>query len=217
VVIAEDNVVWGDGIDWHSTYLVAWGGINYGRVWMANQYLLDDPNSPGPTPPPGGGTPPSGGTLQFTSNPVAGPYRYMGGFGANQFAYDECNDKGADCPYKLTRGLHNGIDFGVPVGTSVVWTAALNGTVLVNGVGDSTPNVTVDAGGYRVVFGHLSQIAVNNGQEVKAGTVLGRSGEFKGDAHLHMGLINYSPYSFHNPASFFDSSIRASWPSIVFL
>ena len=82
VVIAEDNVEKGGGLDWHSTYLSAVGGtgINYGRVWMANDYLIDDPNSPGPTPPPGGST------LLFAANPVAG-HGYMGGFGANQFAY----------------------------------------------------------------------------------------------------------------------------------
>ena len=45
VVIAEDVPVPGSGYTWHSTFLyrqIDYAFINYGRVWLANEYLLDD-------------------------------------------------------------------------------------------------------------------------------------------------------------------------------
>jgi murein DD-endopeptidase MepM/ murein hydrolase activator NlpD len=63
---------------------------------------------------------------------------------------------------------HQGIDYGVPVGTPV--TAPAAGLVIFAGVQSGFGNVV------QVDHGHLSQIAVSVGQAVAAGDLLGFSG-----------------------------------------
>jgi murein DD-endopeptidase MepM/ murein hydrolase activator NlpD len=71
---------------------------------------------------------------------------------------------------------HQGIDYGVPVGTAV--TAPAPGVVIFAGVQSGFGNVVqVDHGGGAVsTYGHLSQILVSVGQAVAAGDLLGMSG-----------------------------------------
>ena len=155
--------------------------------------------------------------LQFTATPVVGPYKYMGGFGANQFAYDSCQSRGNNCPYKVLRGLHNGIDFGVQTGTPVYWTATAKGKVVAALGGDAAPNIVVESGDYQIVFGHMTDTAIAVGTEVEPGTLLGHSGAFCSldgsycDPHLHMGIWSPTAVAYYNPAHFFDDAVRASW------
>lgn len=85
---------------------------------------------------------------------------------------------------------HNGVDFGLPIGTPVL--ACDAGTVI---FADSVP----DANGCGVILGHkwgqslywhLKDVFVRAGQEVKKGDVLGLSGQtgFATGPHLHFGV-----------------------------
>jgi murein DD-endopeptidase MepM/ murein hydrolase activator NlpD len=88
---------------------------------------------------------------------------------------------------------HNGVDFGVPVGTAVK--AARAGTVRASGDTDrACPNasygrwVLVDHdNGLSTLYAHLSAISVNAGQSVTAGQVVGYSGNtgYSTGPHLH--------------------------------
>jgi murein DD-endopeptidase MepM/ murein hydrolase activator NlpD len=71
---------------------------------------------------------------------------------------------------------HNGIDFGVPIGTKVQ--ATMSGKVIYAGWNDQGYGnlVIVENGPYRTYFAHLSQVPVKLGQEVTAGSVVGISG-----------------------------------------
>ncbi len=93
--------------------------------------------------------------------------------------------------YKKTC-FHNGVDYGVPIGTAVV--AAADGTILAVG-----NNGRVQYGRYIVIkhesglatlYSHLSRQVVENGQPIKRGQVIGYSGKtgYAFGAHLHFGV-----------------------------
>lgn len=93
-------------------------------------------------------------------------------------------------------GSHNGMDFGVPIGTKIMSVAA--GTVL--GVGDTdTACKGVSFGrwvfirhdnGLSSIYAHLSVISATEGQRVGAGDVIGYSGNtgYSTGPHLHLGV-----------------------------
>ncbi len=91
---------------------------------------------------------------------------------------------------------HNGIDFGVPIGTSIK--AAASGVVLATGNTDATPGCysfgkwvfLKHPNGLGTMYAHLSSIQVSNGQQVGAGQLLGFSGEtgYATGPHLHFGV-----------------------------
>lgn len=93
-------------------------------------------------------------------------------------------------------GSHNGVDFGVPIGTKIMSVAA--GTVL--GVGDTdTACRGVSFGrwvfirhdnGLSSIYAHLSVISATEGQRVEAGDVIGYSGNtgYSTGPHLHLGV-----------------------------
>lgn len=91
-----------------------------------------------------------------------------------------------------TQGIHgyNGIDIGVPVGTTVM--ASASGTVIIargsgwNG-GYGAYIVIQHANGTQTVYGHLSQVFVSAGQSVTQGQAIGASGNTgrSTGAHLH--------------------------------
>jgi len=68
----------------------------------------------------------------------------------------------------------DGIELAVPKGTTVKSVA--NGTVVYVGDVNGDKTVLIKHGKYFTAFSCLSSASVNNGQEVKAGTVIGRSG-----------------------------------------
>ena len=84
------------------------------------------------------------------------------------------------------RGMHNGTDFGVPVGTPVV--APEDGVVFQAGpAGDAGIMVSINAGSAQHKLMHLSQIKVKPGEKVKKGQVVGLSGNtgLSTGPHLH--------------------------------
>mgnify|MGYP001608619249 FL=1 len=104
---------------------------------------------------------------------------------------------------------HNGIDFGLPEGTEVV--ASADGKVIQSGEnGDFGISVTIQHSWGQSLYAHLKESKVSQDQEVKAGDLIGLSGQ-TGSAfgeHLHfavkpndadanngyLGFIDPSPY-----------------------
>ena len=85
---------------------------------------------------------------------------------------------------------HNGIDFGVPVGTRLF--APFEGTVYVvgdEGNGGYGKYIKLRKDNLEIVLGHLSEICVVKGQQVYMGDYIGKSGNtgFSTGAHLHLG------------------------------
>jgi len=92
----------------------------------------------------------------------------------------------------------NAIDISVPKGTPVY--APVNGSIVRAGDLPGNPGgrfagqrVTLQGSGNAFYFGHLSQTLVNVGERVKAGTLLGYTGEANGIYHLHFAVENGSP------------------------
>lgn len=92
-----------------------------------------------------------------------------------------------------TQGIHgnNGVDIGVPVGTSVY--ASAGGTVSLVRGGDSWNGgygnyiVVKHTNGVQTLYAHLSNISVNKGENVNKGDIIGRSGNTGRSTgpHLH--------------------------------
>lgn len=84
---------------------------------------------------------------------------------------------------------HSGIDYAIPVGTSVL--AAHAGKIE---VGIDLPGygnfVRVVGAQYTTIYAHLQRISVAQGQRVSVGTILGASGNSGNSTgpHLHIGL-----------------------------
>ena len=87
------------------------------------------------------------------------------------------------------RMAHNGIDFGVPVGSNVY--AMMDGVVSRTGYDKRSGKfVVISHGEYEVCYCHLSAVLVKKGEQVKAGQVTSLSGDtgLVSGAHLHYGL-----------------------------
>jgi murein DD-endopeptidase MepM/ murein hydrolase activator NlpD len=105
----------------------------------------------------------------------------------------------------LTQGFHtghNGLDFGVPVGTSVK--ATMSGKVVYAGWNNQGYGnlVIVENGPYRTYFAHLSGVPVKVGDTVSAGSVIGKSGNTGNSTgpHVHYEVrLNSKPI---DPTSF---------------
>jgi murein DD-endopeptidase MepM/ murein hydrolase activator NlpD len=90
----------------------------------------------------------------------------------------------------LTQGYHTGhlaLDFGTPVGTNVK--ATMDGKVVYAGWNNEGYGnlVIVENGPYRTYYAHLSEIPVQLGESVTAGTTVGLSGNTGNSTgpHLH--------------------------------
>ncbi len=91
---------------------------------------------------------------------------------------------------------HNGIDFGMPIGTPLK--AALAGKVVGTGNTDTIKGcysfgrwvLIRHANGLDTMYAHLSMVNVGQGQEVATGEVIGYSGEtgYATGLHLHFGV-----------------------------
>lgn len=121
-----------------------------------------------------GGTGGATGSLDWPTD----PHPVTSGFGARS------------SPGGIGSTNHDGIDIGVPVGTSVK--AADGGKVTVAGVQGGYGNyVEIDHGGGVVTFyGHLSKILVRAGQKVAQGDEIAKSGNTGNSTgpHLHFGV-----------------------------
>jgi len=88
---------------------------------------------------------------------------------------------------------HNGVDFGIPVGTKIV--APLAGRVVETGNTDAVSGclsygkwiLLEHANGLSTLYGHLSAISVAQGQQVTTGQLIGYSGNtgYSTGPHLH--------------------------------
>lgn len=127
--------------------------------------------------------------------PFDGPWKISQRFGARPEVYAAWNLKG-----------HEGVDFNCPTGTPIL--AAADGIVakvkLEEGEVKTNPYgiyLKIRHNGYETAYCHLSQILVTFGQQVKAGDVIGLSGntgnvwpvptsaaDNTSGAHLHFGL-----------------------------
>lgn len=111
-----------------------------------------------------------------------------------------------DVRYKA--GFHTGTDFGCPIGTPV--RAPHAGQIIrVLKMDKSYGNAVylLGTGGKREwVLAHLSYVRVETGQEVKAGQVIGLSGDTGNTrgAHLHAEER-------HSPFGYFDSQRPTAW------
>ncbi|MGP4003312.1 M23 family metallopeptidase [Streptomyces sp. 8N706] len=108
---------------------------------------------------------------------------------------------------------HSGQDFVVPTGTSVK--AAHSGTVVEAGWGGSYGNNIVIKHGDRTYtqYGHLSQLGVSQGQTVKTGQEIGKSGSTGNSTgpHLHFETRTAPVYGFAvDPVKFLrDHGVKA--------
>ena len=82
---------------------------------------------------------------------------------------------------------HHGIDFGVPVGTPI--SSTMDGEVLFAGMSNDGYGNLVIIGNqeYKTYYAHLSSIPVFPGEFIKAGTIIGYSGNTGNSTgpHLH--------------------------------
>lgn len=92
--------------------------------------------------------------------------------------------------------MHYGVDFGVPVGTPVV--SATDGEVVAARWQDSNDKskgfglfacifTQINGKGHQIYYGHLSELAVKEGDRITAGTRVGLSGHTgkSSGPHLH--------------------------------
>jgi murein DD-endopeptidase MepM/ murein hydrolase activator NlpD len=86
----------------------------------------------------------------------------------------------------------------MPVGTPI--RAPYSGVIgsRIGSLGSSSPRfaglrLTLQSPGQQLYMAHLSRLAVKAGQQVKAGQILGYSGEANGVAHLHLGALKGNP------------------------
>jgi len=90
-------------------------------------------------------------------------------------------------PITGNRRFHSGIDIGAPMGAPVV--AAGSGTVVSAGwLGGYGKTITIEHNGVQqTLYGHLSEIFVQPGQNIEQGTVIGRVGSTGNSTgpHLH--------------------------------
>ena len=113
-------------------------------------------------------------------------------------------------PVLGTSRMHNGQDFEVPYGTEVFATG--DGSVIESGYnsGGFGNCIVIDHGyGYQTVYGHLSEIKVTKGQNVKRGDLIGISGNtgITTGPHLHYQVEQFGSHK--NPVNFFNNDVSA--------
>ncbi len=95
-------------------------------------------------------------------------------------------------------GFHNGIDFGIPSGTSVL--AAADGKVIAignNGKYAYGRYIAVDHGnGLVTMYGHLSSVTKKLGDKVKRGDTIAKSGNTGNSTGPHLHFTVFSAKSF---------------------
>lgn len=111
-------------------------------------------------------------------------------------------------PVLGTPRMHNGQDFEVPYGTEVYATG--DGSVIESGwnSGGFGNCIVIDHGyGFQTVYGHLSDIKVTKGQNVKRGDLIGISGSsgLSSGPHLHYQIEQFGTH--RNPINFFNNDV----------
>ena len=107
-------------------------------------------------------------------------------------------------PIYGTTKSHTGIDIGAASGATIV--AADGGTVTMAGVNSGYGNcVMIDHGnGYKTLYGHMSSIAVSNGQTVSKGDTIGYVGSTGVSTGPHCHFEVWSNGSRIDPEQFFS-------------
>ena len=105
--------------------------------------------------------------------------------------------------------MHNGQDFEVPYGTDVYATG--DGKVIESGYnsGGFGNCIVIDHGyGFQTVYGHLSEIRVPKGMNVKRGDLIGISGSSGQSTgpHLHYQVEKSGQHM--NPVNFFNNDMN---------
>jgi murein DD-endopeptidase MepM/ murein hydrolase activator NlpD len=113
-------------------------------------------------------------------------------------------------PVLGTSRMHNGQDFEVPYGTEVFATG--DGSVIESGYnsGGFGNCIVIDHGyGFQTVYGHLSEIKVTRGLNVKRGDLIGISGNtgMTTGPHLHYQVEQFGAHK--NPINFFNNDVSA--------
>lgn len=104
-------------------------------------------------------------------------------------------------PFTNVRSFHTGIDLAAPIGTSVK--ATLDGKVATTGYSTVFGNyiILTHEDGFQTLYGHLSVIAVQRGQKVSQGFIIGKIGNtgYSTGSHLHFSVYKngkmIDPYS----------------------
>jgi|CXWL01.1.fsa_nt_gi murein DD-endopeptidase MepM/ murein hydrolase activator NlpD len=103
--------------------------------------------------------------------------------------------KTVDAKRLYTSGTHGGVDFRAPIGTPIK--SALAGTVseieatkIKDGCQYGKFVLIKHANGLSTIYGHLSQVSVNDGNSVTTGQTIGYSGNtgYSTGPHLHFGV-----------------------------
>lgn len=107
-------------------------------------------------------------------------------------------------------GFHNGIDFGIPIGTSIL--AAADGKVIAignNGKYAYGRYVAIDHGnGLVTMYGHLSSVTRKLGEKVKRGDTIAKSGNTGNSTGPHLHFTVFSAKSFDVVASKVVKSLK---------
>lgn len=224
VVIAEDTPVAGSGLWWHSTFLSRFSeiiAINYGRVWLANQYLMD---AAGPPAPPNPGSPPTipPGSSADWRLPLDEPINYTSGYGYYDWATNRdgtwtCRPEQRVLEYAGCQAgilcLHNGWDMTSGTSTNVY---AMGDGVIFEEVKDSKGVIyllkvlhNVNGQEVEVQYTHIDPAAgLTLNSTVYAGEEIGEYGAFGYDIswpHLHLSFKRgkYGPLA--DPASYWQA------------
>lgn len=103
-------------------------------------------------------------------------------------------------PIKRIRRQHNGVDYACPVGTPVH--AVANGVVVKRGwdpFGGGNRIWIKHSGGYQSAYLHLSRFAVQQGQRVAQGQIIGYSGNTGGSTGPHLDFRLQKNGKYINP------------------
>jgi hypothetical protein len=110
-------------------------------------------------------------------------------------------------------GFHDGVDIGCPIGTPLV--AVTDGLILLartDQFGGLYIDLKMDDDGWRARYVHLSSFNVREGQRVKAGDIIGYSGNSGRSTgpHLHFGRISPDGKTSTDPIEFITGGLELS-------
>jgi murein DD-endopeptidase MepM/ murein hydrolase activator NlpD len=138
---------------------------------------------------------------QFVSNNPTDTWFVYGWFGPLSAIKEDYNIK-----YPQWQDRHNGIDFAGREGIDV--TSASEGTVIFAGkkIGNT---VIVKNGDYQITYGHLQDISVKTGQQIKVGDIvghLGKTGTTSPHLHFQVDYIDKVTRIAINPVPLIDTN-----------
>jgi len=105
-------------------------------------------------------------------------------------------------PFTGRRSFHNAVDIAAPYGSAII--APMDGRVLETGYSPILGKYVMmtHSGGWKTLFGHMSEVLVKEGQYVSQGRTLGRIGTtgYSTGPHVHFEVIKNG--SFVNPLNY---------------